>query len=716
MPVQSTSRRSETGSGSPDPAVRRPLLRWRPSAALTWVVALAGVLGVQLVAALRVVGPVWTDDEIGPLATARLIAGVGEPWRLAHDSYYPGWAFVLAPLWWITQDPERVYRLAVIVSALVATLLVVPLAAIARRVGVGPRTAVAVGAVVAVAPGRTLFSGFVLTENFLMLVLATTAVLALRYAARPTVARAVLLGAGASAVFLTHGRMVPLVGATALWFAWEGVRRRTAAPWWGLAVTVVGAVVAYGTNVLLAAQLYESATGRETTSLASLVGAPPLDVARSGLGQLWYAAVGWPVVALLGVVVLWRVLRREWRGRAFGPGAWLALAAAGTLAISVVSVGNAFTLPDERLDRLAYGRYVEPYLVLLATVGLAALVRRIAPTRRAVAGVALVTAGACVAFLGVLATGYPRGAWWGPINMPSLVGLGWLPGADPQWVAASVVAVAFAGAAVLVRRGLRGRRWLAVALGAWFVLSSVLAQTSAMPSWTALGHRPALVEAVRELGVTRLAYDTLDADWVGQNTFQYWLGDLDVRPFDSSRDEAPAEVVIARPDWPGAARADARLAVLGSGDEAVWVMPGPLQDRLEARGALLDGDLDAPVQDFGATVERLDGATSPVPAHGGSMTLRLTNTGGSAWIPLSADHPHGVRAVLWWPTADGATPQLVDLGRSVAPGGSITLTVPLQQPAGVARTGVGVTLVQEGLGELTPPGEPLLVVPIQPAS
>jgi len=68
---------------------------------------------------------------------------------------------------------------------------------------------------------------------------------------------------------------------------------------------------------------------------------------------------------------------------------------------------------------------------------------------------------------------------------------------------------------------------------------------------------------------------------------------------------------------------------------------------------------------------------------------------------------------VWWPVPDGAHPQVVDLPSNVVPGATAPLRVRLDPPPNVVDGALSLTLVQEELGELTPPGQPLLTLPLR---
>jgi hypothetical protein len=689
----------------------------RTAATAVAVVAVLAVSLVHLYAASRAHGPVWTDDEIGILANARVIAGVGEPYELAHLSYYPGWSILLAPLWWVLSDPADVYRAAVLLAALCAIALVAPLAALARRLGLGTAAAVVVASVVAVAPGRAVMSTYVLTENALTLVLALTALAAVRYAERRTGGAAVLLGALAAASFVTHGRVVAVLGMTLVWLVVDAVRGRRGA-WAGAVTAAVVALAGFRLHLWVSAQLYGSAGAREASALSTLDEIVSVAGLRSLVGQLWYVGAAWLALPTIGVAVVVTLCAREARGRRPDLGWWALGAVVGSLLISVPGVSAAIARGSDRLDVIAYGRYLEPVLVPLALVGLAWFVAR--GRRRLLVVVAVVTVVVVLVFQLWIVPTSDRGGWWAMINIAGLLGRSWPfqgdPGAPP-WVPFGVTAVVAVLAYVVAARWRRAR-WVVVAvLGVYLTVSSVSALTRVVhPENARLGAAPDLAAVVRDLDPEELSYDTRGADWVGQNLFQFWLTGVRVHPFDSREEAAPTELVISRSAWPRGEREGARRIAGSQRDEALWVLPGPLADAYEEQGYLEPVDPAQPLEDFGAEIRLADPADVPVrPADGGTVDLEVTNEGEQVWPALgTTEDPAGiVRVVVWWHTSSDPVSQLVELPHSVLPGATAEVEVTLDPPAGAdLAVPLDVTLVQEGVGEFTPPGDPALRLPV----
>lgn len=689
----------------------------RVRSAVVAVYAAVATLHLWVASASR--GPVWTDDEIGPIATARLFAGTNPPLDLAHDSYYPGWALLLTPVWWVTSDPATVYRVAVVLSALCATALVAPLAAVARRWGLGPLAATGVGALVAVAPGRSVFSAYALIENCLVLVVAITLVMALRYAESATVGRAAALGAAGGAVFVVHGRMVAVVGMTALWFALDVVRSRRRPGATGLVVTIAVAGAGYLLHMHASSVLYGDATGREASALGSLLAGDAVSVLRAFGGQVWYAAAAWFLLPLFGVVLLVRRCVDEVRRRDVGLGWWAAGVVVGTGAISVLMVSGAIARGSGRLDILTYGRYIEPLLVMLATAGAAEVASRARLSRRVVG--AVVATGALLAlWLVPSGTALVRDdSWWAPINVAGLLGFAPWGQTAPPWLAASVAMVVVGGALLLAASRRGARRVVLAAVAAALAVGSCVAQVASVrPFNSGLAVPPPVVGVLDDLAVSEISYDTADADWVGQNSLQFWLaGQVQVLVFDSRLEAPPTDLVVSRAQWRVGMAAGAVRVSSTSRDEALWVMPGPLADELVARGAVQPLQVSEPLDDFAVSVDADPVGGHPVSATATtSIDVVLTNEGGTTWAPLGAAPTTAVgvvRVVVWWPVGEDRQPQISDLVHAVVPGGDIEIDLVLDPPEGVTEGDVDVTLIQEGVGELVPAsGGPLLSYPI----
>ena len=573
---------TERGVDRSEVTPRQQVRQWVGSRAVSTVVAVVAVMcttALHVFAAWGAVGPVWADDEIGVLANARVIAGVGPPLELQHFGYYPGWSVVLAPLWWLLDDPGQIYRAAVALSALCGVLLIIPLAAIARRLGVAAPLAVTIAAIVAAAPARTVMSNYVITENFLTLMIAFSVVAAIRFSKSRSAGWAAVLGANVAYVFFTHGRAITLVAVTGVWFL-TMVRRRPRAAAAGLISLVVLSCGALAINRTISAQLYGAGSDREGSSLAALLTTTPVSFAQAALGQAWYLSAAWAGLVILGAgtLVVWAV--REVRTRRIGIASWAiaALAAATALSAGLASVG--ITQGLDRLDVFIYGRYIDPFVVPVVLLGLVLVVRKL--SRRA--GLLLVAAAVVIngLFLTLSVPNIPRGGWWAPINIPGVLLRLWPTAGDTgpaPWLATGLVAIVFGMCFLALRR------WpvlSVLAVAAYFAIASVAADVRAVDRFNvSFNVEPELVATVQQLGSRHsLSFDSDRADVVAQNLYQYWFADRRVDVFDSIKEKPATELVIARTTWEkGAAEGALRVASAKRGD-ALWVMPGALQRHL----------------------------------------------------------------------------------------------------------------------------------------
>jgi hypothetical protein len=97
-----------------DPDVRRPICR------RDFLVAAAAVATVRAAYGWGRVSFLHSPDEFAIGGMARYISGTADWNMFVASTWRPGYATVLAPLFWITSDPEWFVRLALIVNAVVA--------------------------------------------------------------------------------------------------------------------------------------------------------------------------------------------------------------------------------------------------------------------------------------------------------------------------------------------------------------------------------------------------------------------------------------------------------------------------------------------------------------------------------------------------------------------------------------------------------------------
>jgi hypothetical protein len=533
-----------------------------------WVllaVVLAAVAAVHLWAASDSTTPVQTKDEVGYLLAGRFLAGAGGAELLAPDfagGYAAGWGLLTFPLWWLGLTPDRVYQGSILLNVAIVLATVPVLAALARRVGAGPRAALLAAAVVSVAPGRALYTGYTQPEVLVGFLLAVLAVLGWDLlAGRATVRSVALLAAAAGYLPVVHARTTPVAVLAVLLLAWVAWRDRRSAP--ALAAAAVTALTGAGwlLNRWVEAALYPdvdgrvAAAGRQVTDLYVDV------VALVAAGHAWYGAAAWLGLSVLGAVLL--VSRSPWRSLPRAPSrqdagassperlwaAWLLACCAAQWLVGAAYLSTRFG-EGARLDMIVYGRYADPAWGVLAVVGAAALLS--GRLNRRLLGISVgVAAGLCLAAWLAVAVLAPAGsgALW--LNVPGLQAWDWRTAegfAVPLLPASLALLAALGVVRAAARAAVVGRAALVAVLGLALVAGTVAAEVR--------NFRP------RDDGIRQLF--SLRADVVERspesvllivdrpflltgNAFQFWLGDQPIRVVDPEAGPVrplPGELVI----------------------------------------------------------------------------------------------------------------------------------------------------------------------------
>ena len=585
--------------------VTAPLLRgYSVPHALIAIAAVVLAVAAHVFVAWGSTLPIFYDDEVGYLANAQSLSGVGAPRDLSGSSYYIGWSILLTPLWWISQNPQHVYFGALCLSVAIGIATIVPLAAIARRFGLSAPWHIVAAAAISLAPGRLLMSNFALVENLLAFLAAAALWAAIRFADSPSLGRALALTAITSYLFVSHARTLGFLVATIVWILFVCWRR------WKTVVAslAIAALIVVPTTLIYRAivgTIYSSSVDREQTGLSRLATIDPLAAITTTIGQLWYAAAAWYGLAALGLILVVLGASRELRARKFSVFSWSLLVVVASFVASVVWIGSSVGRGDQRLDIFAYGRYVDTVLFLLALFGVSALVRGLSKR------VTIAWATAVVIVSGLLfAVVVPRvptedSPWWVPVNVAGLVNWDWpylTDAAGPPWIAATIfLVVATAVLAGLSRTPERFRQGAIVGtVLVAFAVSGVVGELKTVrPMWNAwydsFTVRADINRLIDELPEASISLDSRGfskkaggADTVSRNAMQLFVAPRDLPVFDSEERLPETDFVISRKDWPEGERLGARLVSLDTGlfDNALWVMPGDVLDELESRGEL----------------------------------------------------------------------------------------------------------------------------------
>lgn len=581
------------------------------------------VVAVHLWASRSVPGPTITYDEAGYLGNARWLAGQDPTFEMPLSPYYAfGYSAVIAPLHWVTDDPDVLWRAIMSVNAVLLGSLVPLLHQLARRVlGVAFMPALLSAAVGALSPAVLGTGGRAVAEN-LSLPLVVATVLALHAALSPgRAAPRLVLGPTVAALYASHPRFVPVVALCGIGLLLALVR-----PVLPRAL-VAGNLVGLVAGVLAVRAVDGALVAARWRAVATLEGTPGdvVDLAtssqgvralgRSALGQGWYVAVGTLGVAVVG---LWAVLRIAAgrpidSGRAIDSGRPIvaeggapapspaaarltaigALAmAAGVFAVSVVF----FARNDTRDDHLIYGRHNDCFVPMWIAAGIAFVVSetgraRLARTIGAVAAATVLTSATVIAALNPVTHG-------GDYRLRAIPAFSRvLEGApDGVFVRGSVTAVVglatFAALALLVRRPTLA----AAALTVWFAWVGIarVELTEASTQRAYAGWRAP--DDLERLEVREAAIDVRTAQ-VAVVTYQFALPGVRFLPYLSGRDPRPdTPFVLASLTDADLIGEGARLALIDEGGAltdrepsavGLWVRPGPDLRRLDAAGRLL---------------------------------------------------------------------------------------------------------------------------------
>ncbi len=391
----------------PSPADRR---RW------AWLF----VLGWAAQAALRLwLGsgqtiPVATPDESGYLFAARVLTGGPDADMSFGTVYRGGYPLLLLPAVWLGDGPVAVYRIALVINALISASMLPLGHLLLRRLGVRPRWSYMFAHVTALLPCVLFYSAFVLTDAILPVVFTGWLLLAHTWLTAPPrplgrrfSARPALCGAGASllvayaAACHTRGMILLAVHAVLIAAApllrWRSWRNACGA---GL---VLAAATGAGTllNRSLLPHMYPYGDNDLGGNVVRRLTSPDgwgwtLSL---GTGQVWYLAVATGGVAAVGLLAAGYAAIRPPITLPGSPGRTRALA----LAVLAVAAGIAFAtsaaLPVEyRVGNYVYGRYLACAAPILFAAGVAVLLRAPARTllRAAAAAAAATVAAACV--------------------------------------------------------------------------------------------------------------------------------------------------------------------------------------------------------------------------------------------------------------------------------------------------------------------------------
>lgn len=334
-------------------------------------------VGLILIGSLMT-GPIYHKDEGSYLLNAAAIAGKLN--RSLVGGYYSGYSLLIAPVFLAFSDFSRIYHGALIVNAALLTSVPFALYLLLRRLTpeAGPAWH-ALGAIAASCQVALLTDGpLALSENLLVPLYAWMLVVGSATLANRRLLDAVLCGAIAGYLFLTHPRgatlAFPVLAALTLPSLRSRDLRFSAACMWGAAALVAAL---HGPLEWLAGK--SAGPQPETYSLAHALAkfARPETygwLAFNALGAFTYIAV-----ASFGIIVF--SLRETiatslstWRDRAENLHAADAVRIALLLGfVGSILVTAGYLNPPTRADQMIYGRYALPALIPMLALGVVSL-------------------------------------------------------------------------------------------------------------------------------------------------------------------------------------------------------------------------------------------------------------------------------------------------------------------------------------------------------
>lgn len=377
----------------------------RASGAPTTSAALAsGVAGLfvtvvrLIVSRSRTSFAIW-PDEPAQLAMARLFGG-GTRWYMHdHSTWKPGYALVISPVYWFSDDATTVFRFAMFVNAVLGGLAAVLLVHLTRRLtSLSPWRSALAATVVMSAPASLFVTDFAWSESLVVALFLASVLALVRFDESPSLGHGAVVAALVTAAFLTHSRMLALaviaIGVMLVAAVRGRVSHRDAAV--GVALLVLGVGVVRWTSQAVVDRLWRDPADTNTVGavVERATDLGPLAVAAAG--QWWYLAVSSLGVVGFGV---WGIAQRIRSGDLALRRATtiVAAATAGCVALSIV-----FMSARVRPDRIVYGRYNDSVMAPVLVVGLAVLVGSLSARRLAIgAGVVGGSLLAAAAVLGV---------------------------------------------------------------------------------------------------------------------------------------------------------------------------------------------------------------------------------------------------------------------------------------------------------------------------
>ncbi|MFI0351434.1 hypothetical protein [Actinomadura sp. 9N407] len=552
LPAARQAARS-AGSGAAPAGTRRRLGRWGVLLLIGW----AAQVAVRLWLASGQTMPVATPDEAGYLFAARVLTGGPEADMSYGTVYRGGYALLLLPAFWIADEPVTIYRICLVINALISAAML-PLAYLMlRRLQLTRNWSYAVGHVTALLPCVLFYAQFVLTDAVLPVAIFGWLLLTHAWLTAPpdtSRSRVALYGASAGMVvayvYASHSRGAILlivhagIMLAAVACRWLSLRQSA------LAAAATAAVA--GAGVLLNRTLLPALYPGGDNDLSGNLGRrlTTVDgygwVLSLGTGQVWYQIVATGGVAGIGLVTIAVVAVR--RGTA---PKLRVLSLAVLAAIAGIAFATSAALPVEyRIGNYVYGRYLACITPVLFAVGAAVLLRATLRTvlwaAAATVALAVLTAGVVQWYAGDLLSEYTYTLF----DFPEISFLTWDWTRFQLWHA-TLAGLVLLGLCLIAAR--LPRHGPAVLVGLLVIVNIATVTTATNQISRPLGQNLAAYTDLRgktDLEAQRSIAVDWNVPWTVRLSLFYWAWDSKGSLFDARWTPVPQNVDLAVLHWP----------------------------------------------------------------------------------------------------------------------------------------------------------------------
>jgi len=344
------------------------------------IICMAASFVVALVTAARISGPSIRPDEWGYLLNGQVLIGHEEV-RLPFSEMYPaGFGFVTGAWAWISGSLHSAYRLTLFTNvALIAVLAYLVVAFAVRTLHASRTTGYLIAALVVASPGTLAGSLFALPETLCKVLFMLLVVLLVRLISEPRVLLVILFGALSGIAPVFSGRLIAITMSAALLLAlllWKRVLNRSLAVF-GTVSILLGYGVTRILNSVVRDVLYYGRPSGESRILgrATTVNLWP-EVIREIAGQIWYVSAATACLAIVALVVTFRVATRRTSLESMDKNESIERFTYVFILLTfvfLIVLGALQLALGKRADHFIYGRYVEmcvPALFAIACVTL----------------------------------------------------------------------------------------------------------------------------------------------------------------------------------------------------------------------------------------------------------------------------------------------------------------------------------------------------------